>query len=192
MMNTLATLGAVQTQRLRALPAKVLDNLVRTAALNWLQQRNAALDALFYDVGAVTAKETPEVAFWLAREGATFVVPPTGKGELRVFLTPDDLFREGSGVAALAMAGVGSSALGAAAFARNVADALEEPVAAVVSGYGLADVVTEAIGGYFDGRADRQTRGRMAAKPPVREPSRHFGLLALAAMARSHPSLTRA
>ena len=50
---------------------------------------------------------------------------------------------------ALAVAGVGSSALGAAAFARNIADALDAPVAAVVSGYGLADVLTEALGGFF-------------------------------------------
>ena len=47
------------------------------------------------------------------------------------------------------MAGVGSSALGAAAFARNVADAFGLPVAAVVSGYGLADLLTEALGGWF-------------------------------------------
>jgi hypothetical protein len=39
--------------------------------------------------------------------------------------------------------------LGAAAFARNVADALDKQVAAVVSGYGLADVLTEALGGFF-------------------------------------------
>ena len=49
----------------------------------------------------------------------------------------------------MAVAGVGSSALGAAAFARNVADAIGEPVAAVVSGYGLADLATEALGGFF-------------------------------------------
>ncbi len=57
--------------------------------------------------------------------------------------------REAPPVAALAIAGVGSSALGAAAFARNVADGLGAPVAAVVSGYGLADVLTEALGGFF-------------------------------------------
>ena len=50
---------------------------------------------------------------------------------------------------ALVVAGVGSSALGAAAFARNVADSVGREVAAVVSGYGLADVLTEAVGGFF-------------------------------------------
>lgn len=38
---------------------------------------------------------------------------------------------------------------GSAAFARNVADALNKPVAAVVSGYGFADLLTEALGGFF-------------------------------------------
>lgn len=47
------------------------------------------------------------------------------------------------------VAGVGSSALGSAAFARNVADAAGAPVLAVVSGYGLADLMAEALGGYF-------------------------------------------
>jgi hypothetical protein len=69
---------------------------------------------------------------------------------LRVCLSREEFFEAGNNeVAALAVAGVGSSALGAAAFARNVADALDKQVAAVVSGYGLADVLTEALGGFF-------------------------------------------
>lgn len=39
--------------------------------------------------------------------------------------------------------------MGAAAFARNVADVLQEPVAAAVSGYGLADLANEALGGFL-------------------------------------------
>jgi hypothetical protein len=45
--------------------------------------------------------------------------------------------------------GVGSSAYGAVAFAWDVSAALGEPVAAVVPGYGLADVVPQALGGWF-------------------------------------------
>ena len=45
--------------------------------------------------------------------------------------------------------GVGSSALGSAAFAWNVSEALAEPVAAIVPGYGLADLVPQALGGWF-------------------------------------------
>lgn len=148
-MQTLSTLSAVQIGRAVAFPAKVADNPVRAVALDGLQRRNAALDAVFYDVGVVTPQEMPCLAFWLAREGAILVVPPTGQGDLQLFLTPEAYFHDGGPVAALAVAGVGSSALGAAAFGRNVADALGQPVAAVVSGYGLADVLTEALGGFF-------------------------------------------
>jgi hypothetical protein len=148
-MPTLSTLSDVQIQRVAAFPAKVADNPFRAVALDSIQRRNAVLDAVFYDVGVVTKEETPELAFWLAREGAILAVPPSGEDRLRLFLTVDDFLLDGGSVGALAVAGVGSSALGAAAFARNVADALGEPVAVVVSGYGLADVLTEALGGFF-------------------------------------------
>jgi hypothetical protein len=105
---------------------------------------------LFYDVGKVTDAEASKVASSLAREGSILVVPPTGAGELVHCPTLHDFAANGGAeVRVLAVAGVGSSALGSAAFARNVADALGAPVAAVVSGYGLADLVTEAAGGWF-------------------------------------------
>lgn len=148
-MQILPVLADVQIERTLASPAKFADNPFRTMALDALQRRNAALDAVFYNVDAVAPEEIPDLAFWLAREGAVIFVPPSGGGKLKVFLTPDDFLSHASGTNALAIAGVGSSALGAAAFARNVADGLGEPVAAVVSGYGLADVLTEALGGFF-------------------------------------------
>src|SRR5215213_284794 len=148
-MTTLSTLSGVQLNRAAAFPAKFVDNPFRAVALSTLQRRNAALDSVFYDVGVITPEETPDLAFWLAREGAIVAVPPSGQGRLRLFLTPEEFYRDGGAVAALTVAGVGSSALGAAGFARNVADSLNKPVAAVVSGYGLADVLTEALGGFF-------------------------------------------
>jgi hypothetical protein len=45
--------------------------------------------------------------------------------------------------------GVGSSALGSAALARNISAALRKPVLAIVPGYGMADVVLQALGGWF-------------------------------------------
>jgi hypothetical protein len=45
--------------------------------------------------------------------------------------------------------GVGSSALGSAAFAWNVSTALDEPVAAIVPGYGVADAIQQGLGGWF-------------------------------------------
>src|SRR6476619_4348345 len=56
-------------------------------------------------------------------------------------------------IRAIAVAGV---ALGSAALARNIADALNTDVAGIVTGYGLSDVMTEACGGWFAfGAADR-------------------------------------
>jgi hypothetical protein len=49
----------------------------------------------------------------------------------------------------LTITGVGSSAFGSVAFAWDVSTALGEPVAAIVPGYGLADVVPQALGGWF-------------------------------------------
>lgn len=49
----------------------------------------------------------------------------------------------------VSVTGVGSSALGSVAFAWNISTALGEPVAAIVPGYGLADVVQQALGGWF-------------------------------------------
>jgi hypothetical protein len=49
----------------------------------------------------------------------------------------------------ITVTGVGSSALGSAAFAWNVSEALHKPVAAIVPGYGVADLVPQALGGWF-------------------------------------------
>ena len=47
------------------------------------------------------------------------------------------------------LTGVGSSALGSAAFAWDVAEALAQPVIAIVPGYGVADAALQAMGGWF-------------------------------------------
>jgi hypothetical protein len=150
MLETAATLGTTQLSRAAALPDRVRASPFRVAALEGVRQRNAALDALFYDVARVTQEEAERLAPWIAAEGALLIVPPTGAGPLTLCPTLDDFIAEhGADVRTLTVAGVGSSALGSAAFARNVADAIARPVAAVVSGYGLADVMTEALGGFF-------------------------------------------
>ncbi|MGD0109096.1 MAG: hypothetical protein ABSC06_34440 [Rhodopila sp.] len=48
----------------------------------------------------------------------------------------------------ISVAGVGSSAIGAVALARDVAATTNGSVAAVVSGYGVDDVMNEALGGW--------------------------------------------
>ena len=54
-----------------------------------------------------------------------------------------------SQVKTVSVTGVGSSALGSAAFAWNVSEALGEPVAAIVPGYGLADIIPQGLSGFF-------------------------------------------
>jgi hypothetical protein len=45
--------------------------------------------------------------------------------------------------------GVGSSALGSAAFAWDISTATRKPVLAIVPGYGVADVLLQAMGGWY-------------------------------------------
>ncbi len=150
MLETASTLSVAQASRAVTLPARAMRKPSRVVALEGIRQRNTLLDALFYDVGKINQDEAVALSPWLAAEGSLLIVPPTGTGALKLCDSIDDyLSAGGQSVRTLAVAGVGSSALGSAAFARNVADASGTPVAAVVSGYGLADVVTEALGGFF-------------------------------------------
>jgi hypothetical protein len=143
-------LASVQLQRNTAAEVVQAKAPWREAALEAYRRRNAVLDGIFYDIGVVTPVEAGMVAPWLAREGTLLIVPPSNAGTLRLCANvPDFIAAGGAGTRILAVAGVGSSALGTAAFARNVADAFGEPVAALVSGYGLADLATEALGGWF-------------------------------------------
>ncbi len=124
--------------------------------------RNAGLDALFYDIGALTPEEQASVGPGADEEGALIVVPPGGSTR-RIRHHPDIahfLAAEGDTVQALVVAGVGSSALGTAALARNVADAYGLEVAGLVSGYGASDLLSEALGGwFFYGATDRFRHG---------------------------------
>jgi hypothetical protein len=130
------------------------------AQLEAYRKRNTALDGLFYDVSVVTPDEARAISPWLAWEGSILHVPPSGQGPLTVCGSADDLAAL-EPAPSLTIAGVGSSALGSAAFARNVADATAAPVVAVVSGYGLSDLVFEAAGGWFLFGGANRTRGLM-------------------------------
>ena len=152
MFSSLEVLHSTQSARRRSAPlaSAPAPAMGREAWLEAVRQRNAVLDWLFYDVGVVSPSEAEGLSPWLAAEGAILWVPPSGDGALERFGAVDDFAARHAGDAhTVAVAGVGSSALGAAAFARNVADAIGEPVAAVVSGYGLADLATEALGGFL-------------------------------------------
>ncbi len=150
MFQTAFTLTLTQFARTLSLPERLQHTPVRNLALEALRQRNTALDALFYDVKVITPDEAFYISDSLAAEGTIMIVPPSGSGAIILCETLEEFaLRGGRDVRALAVAGIGGSALGAAAFARNVADAIGAPVAVVVSGYGLADVVTETLGGHF-------------------------------------------
>lgn len=150
MFETAFALGLTQFARSLSFPERVRHRTMRNAALEPWRLRNTGIDALYYDVKALTSDETFYISDSIASEGLIMIVPPTGGGMLTLCDSVDEFrLRGGKDVRAMAVAGVGGSAIGAAAFARNVADAIDAPVAAVVSGYGLGDIVNEAIGGAF-------------------------------------------
>ncbi|MCE1234945.1 MAG: hypothetical protein LWW93_01175 [Hyphomicrobiales bacterium] len=140
--------GLLQWSHAMTLPWRLFGRPTDAGLLEGFRQRNILLDALFYDVKVVGPEEAVDLAPWKAGEGAILIVPPSGAGRLSVHADREAVLAAGVRLDAVAVAGVGSSALGTAAFARNVADALGRPVAAVVSGWGLADLLTEASGGF--------------------------------------------
>lgn len=151
MRETFATLRAAQLSQTASLAARAAEAPGKVAALEPFWERNLTLDGLFYDVKVVDPAEAEAVSRQSdAAEGAILIVPPPGRGALTICRTLEAfLAAGGSGIRALSVAGVGSSALGAAALARNVATATGAPVAAVVSGYGYSDVASEGLGGWF-------------------------------------------
>jgi hypothetical protein len=139
---------------------------------------NTGLDFLFYDVGPFVAAmlahgsviETAERGSSAAEsaprlvhldlsaltnpEGSILVVDARRPPYVERFDKMTDFVDYADGprgetLRTVSVTGVGSSALGSAAFAWNASTALGEPVAAIVPGYGLADVVPQALGGWF-------------------------------------------
>ncbi|PWE56849.1 hypothetical protein DEM27_04155 [Metarhizobium album] len=150
MFQTAFTHNLTQFARILSLPERLQHTPARNLSLEALRQRNTTLDAFFYDIKVVTPDEAFYISDSLAAVGSILIVPPSGAGALILCDTLDEFFlRGGKDIHVLAIAGAGGSALGAAAFARNVADAVGEPVATVVPGYGFADAVGEAMGGSF-------------------------------------------
>lgn len=140
----------------------VLERLFVRMPVRLLRARNNALDQLFYDVDAIPPVKRRELLQWSDPDGSIVVVHP-GNGSARDVDHFEQLdafveWRARHPVDIVAMAGVGSSALGTAALAANVADALGKPVAGIVSGYGVADALTEGLVGWFVLRPYNQLR----------------------------------
>ncbi len=120
-------------------------------ALAPLKLRNRFWDRAFYDVGSLTPDETNQLSPVNFREGEVIVVSPRGAGrKIRRYQNALRFMnKEGQDIRAIVLAGVGSSVLGTAALARNVADTYNYDVAGIVTGYGGSDLITEALGGWF-------------------------------------------
>jgi len=110
---------------------------------------NSALDRMFYDVDVLNSDEREALQQAGKIEGRILEVGTSWQPSLRMWNRLEECDQLAPRYAAISVAGVGSSALGAAALARNTADALRGKVLAVVSGQGLADIASEAMGGYF-------------------------------------------
>ena len=135
-------------------PSHAFWALQRNWAVSSARNFNSVLDTVFYDVTSLTEGERARLSKCLKPEGYILVVHPQQTGRGFQFRSPprfvaEQLQHRADLIDTLTVAGVGSSAIGAAALARNVADYLGRPVAAVLSGYGMADAVSEALGGWF-------------------------------------------
>jgi hypothetical protein len=144
-----------------------------------LRAGNTLLDTLFYDVNDVVTEllwhglmvttigdapasgtSTTSQAFGLLNlgalsnpEGSLIVVDAGGEPHVQSFADVPSflktLDRGAAKIETMSITGVGSSALGSVAFAWNLSTALDQKVAAIVPGDGVADVVQQALGGWF-------------------------------------------
>jgi hypothetical protein len=116
------------------------------------EKRNSVFDNLFYDVAGLTGAELAWLLKEASPEGAILSVWPEGEmGDLGVRRLKDHdalCAERGCVLNRFAIAGVGSTDIGAAAFARSIANHYGEPVGAIVAGNGVADLLAEAVGGW--------------------------------------------
>ena len=115
---------------------------------------NTLLDFVFYDTSALSSEEQDELKRYNTPLGHVLTVYPAKsrkpiKQATALEFAKAQLNHPNEPVQTVVVAGVGSSALGTASLARDVADYLGRPVAGIVSGLGLSDVTTEALGGWF-------------------------------------------
>lgn len=119
---------------------------------NNFKYSNAMADWAFYDVGALTLSEFNYLVNEKTVEGSVLIALPEGEKNFGIVKYQDfKSLKSGKGkpLQRLSIAGVGSSDVGAAAFARTLANYYQEPVGAIVAGYGVADILQEALGGWF-------------------------------------------
>ncbi len=120
----------------------------------WMALRNSPFDPVFYGVPSLSREERGEI--WRAaasgeyHEGGMLMVwPAADRQPIEYFSLSSALCETYPKLDAVAVPGVGSSPLGSAALARQVADVIGRPVAGIIAGQGLADLCSEALGGWF-------------------------------------------
>jgi len=155
------------------LPKWLVEPAVRSCRLF-----NIALDFIFYDVltlrAALAEKDAPmqargenppsriiEFAALSDPEGSLLLIDATTAPYVHKYQSVkkflESPYQETRDVNIATITGVGSSALGSAALAWDISVALEKPALAIVPGYGVADVVLQALGGSY-GRNACQVR----------------------------------
>lgn len=118
---------------------------------------NAFIDYCFYNVNALDSEELRQLAILGLRNreqpGTVIIVLPTTfrREQPRIHIAfgkswKDKLTDE---INTVVIAGVGSSILGTAALAKDVADRLNSPVIGVVSGTGLLSAPMDGFSGWF-------------------------------------------
>lgn len=147
------------------MPRWLAEPMVRSC--RWF---NTTLDHLFYDVPTLYAALREHDAPMLARgekrpsrivdfdaltdpEGSLLLIDATKAPYVHQYRNVEKFlespYEESRDVDIATITGVGSSALGSAALAWNVSVALGKPVLAIVPGYGVADAMVQALGGWF-------------------------------------------
>ena len=147
------------------LPKWLVEPAVRSCRLF-----NTSLDFIFYDVAtlrsALAEKDAPMEAqdekppsriidfdALSDPEGSLLLIDATTAPYVHRYQSVEKFlespYQETRDVDIATITGVGSSALGSAALAWDISVALEKPVLAIVPGYGVADVVLQALGGWF-------------------------------------------
>jgi hypothetical protein len=125
-----------------AAPAEAMRNTL--AAMQAAMRLN--LSALFNPEGAILVVDAHRAPFVHKYDDVqAFLASPTFPADSGA---PGDAPTQ-EPISVITVTGVGSSALGSVAMAWNVSETLREPVAAIVPGYGLADIIPQGLGGFY-------------------------------------------
>lgn len=119
-------------------------------ALEGARRQRAAYDALLYDLDLLSGRERQALATQRPRPGDVIAVHPGGARAPGVYRSQADLSISIDALARVAaVVGPGAGPLGATAFARSLADALDEPVLALAPSYDARDLMRDLSLGVF-------------------------------------------